>query len=228
MFTQLKIIVVRGIQIGFGLFLFGLSMFGTGALLGFVRPPVEVREVVKTVEVPEPDFTFADALVMADEMEVPPVVAIVLLNHEGGGRFSGDSKRCEFQSSWWLKKATEQAAKLVKAGKILKWESEAQRDAMRCSYGPGQVAGWWAPEFGMVWADLTGLKENVWMAFSIWKRAEAQAIKENPKADRWTILRVAFRIYNGSGPSAEAYADGRMGELTKLIFDKAAGAGWLG
>lgn len=227
MFARIRLLFVRSVQLAFALFLFALSMLGVSTMLGFIRPQVHRVEVPVTVEIPEGEFTFDDALRMADEMGVPRLVAKVLLRHEGAGRFAGDLKRCELQSASWKQYATDAARLLVKAKKIHAFEFEEQRDAMRCSYGPGQVAGWWAPKLGLIWSDLTDLKTNTWATYTVYLKKRDEASKAG-SADYWTLQRATFRRYNGGGPDAEAYADARMKELTVAVFEEAKRAGWLG
>ena len=63
---------------------------------------------------------------------------------------------------------------------------------MRCSYGPGQVAGWWAPKFGGTWADLTNTRWNAWASFRVYKIKEdaATTAKNIRLRTLWDLLQA--------------------------------------
>lgn len=181
---------------------------GGASLYGFARPPVRVEHVQVPVEVEKPEPRLEELIEEAPRMGMPKPVALTLLEMEDGGRNRREAKRCEWESKFWL----EQANRITK--------DPEQRDAYRCSYGVFQVAGWHAPKYGMIWADLLDMRNNFEVAATVWGNCFAQVKKANPGADRYRTYRAAFRCYNGSGPAAERYADKAMAKLERMAVNK--------
>ncbi len=177
---------------------------GGAYFTGYLPERVRVEEIEKIIHVPEVEPTMDEVLDDAPKHGMERVVAEVLLHNEDGGKWRKNAIRCEWQSKFWLQVATKLAPK-----------DPAQRDAMRCSYGPFQVAGWHAPKYGMVWSDLLDTRNNLEVAAAVFGTCKQQA-QNKFKGDTWGTYRDAFRCFNGSGPDAEAYANRSMARLSQI------------
>ena len=182
---------------------------GAAYVTGNLPEKVRLEEIEKIIHVPEPEPTLNDVLQDAPSYGIPVEVARVLLEQEDAGQYRKNAIRCEWGSEEWLAIANK-----------LEPKDKQQRDALRCSYGPFQVAGWHAPKYGMVWSDLLNIRNNAEVAAAVWGDCKEQSLKKNVGADTWTHYRTAFRCYNGSGPRAEQYADRAMAKLAKIALDQ--------
>lgn len=182
---------------------------GAAYVTGHLPERVRLQEVEKIIHVPEPEPTMEAVLHEVSAYGIPVEAARVLLEMEDGGRNRKNAIRCEWDSQEWLTIASK-----------LEPKDKAQRDALRCSYGPFQVAGWHAPKYGMVWSDLLDIRNNAEVAAAVWTDCKAQSEKKHRGADTYTHYRNAYRCFNGSGPRAEAYADRAMEKLAKVALDR--------
>jgi hypothetical protein len=176
---------------------------------GFINPRVKVQVEKIPVEVEAPEMTVAQMIDEAPRLGMPKVVAAILLDQEDGGRNRKNAKRCEWDSKEWLNRATK-----------IEPNDKEQRDAYRCSYGAFQVAGWHAPEYGLVWSDLLNPRNNLEVCAAVWGKCKEQADKKLAGRDLYAIYRDSFRCYNGSGLDAENYADRAMSKLERLAVNK--------
>lgn len=164
---------------------------------GYVDKLMESRIVTKIIEVPEQQqLSKEDLITEFAKAGCPSIVGEVLLENEDPKRYRNNAKRCEWDSKEWLKIATK-----------LEPKDEEQRDALRCSYGAFQVAGWWSRSFGKDWNDLLYPRVNARLACEIMKENFNKAKTAKTLEQRYWL---AFRTYNGSGEKAEAYADKSM------------------
>lgn len=200
-----------------------MCLLGISSVTGYVSPRVLEIERVKHVPVEAPPADMAWVLAETTKCGIRPEVVMTLISNENNGRLHGQSRKCEMKSTFWLKAATEAATAMVKRGEIQQWEFEEQRDAMRCSYGPFQIAGWWAPVFGMTWADLTDVKKSTKAFCGVWEQSREYVLRtyENltPYEEYWST----YKKYNGDGPDAEKYADKAMEKLSEIAFAKVFG-----
>lgn len=189
------------------------ALLGVATFTKYVSPPVrlQTQKVEIPVEVEKPEPSQAQLEQVCLEQGAPRVIFRALLRQENSSRISKHAKHCEMQSAFWLKAATEQANRLLKQGKIQRWEWEEQRDAMRCSYGPLQVAGWHAPNYDRMWSDLVSDSEiNAFVGCKYWRRD----CFDKAKGDLPQRLYQSFKCYNG----ADAYAT----EATAYVLNIAA------
>lgn len=189
--------------------LVGFACLGAAYIGGYLPKAVELREVVKTIAIEEPEMTREQLIAEAPSAGMPSLVAEILLEQEDAGQYRKNAKRCEWTSEDWL----------ARARKIEPHDKE-QQEAYRCSYGPFQTAGWHAPRYGMVWSDLLKPRNNLEVAAAVWGNCFEAAQKNTKNADPYTIYRTAFRCYNGSGPRAERYADKAMAQLARIATNK--------
>lgn len=197
------------------LVLMGFAFVGAVALHQWPEPRERIVKVLK----PQP--TLEELVERTVAKGIPREVIEVILYQEDRRGPRADSKRCEFQSSDWLKRA--QA--IAKRRNL----TEDERDAYRCSYGPWQVAGWHAAAYKRAdgsertWADLLDVETNWEIGADVWLQKMAAAKREarDVRERYW----MAFRNYNGSGPRAEKYADEVFGALMLKLFDERFGNG---
>lgn len=184
-----------------------LMSVGAEKVYGMYRPIRSASAQVSPAAA-EREESVADLIhELAPENEEFLLIILSIEDAAGQGRIA---KRCEFKSEFWLKKANEITKDFPE------FSREVQRDAYRCSYGPLQVAGWHAPEFGKTWADLTDLRTNVIIANAVFEEAKVRGFSAS--SEPYYQIRNAFRNYNGSGPTAERYADDAMEILTTRLF----------
>lgn len=181
-----------------------IALLHFGAREGWRSAAAKLKPVTKVVEVERPKKSLAELL---DEVparfNVPREAVEVILEKEDS-RNRREAKRCEWQSAEWKRIAQKITS-----------EPE-QQDAYRCSYGPMQVAGWHAPRYGLVWADLLNPEINVEIGVTIY----ADCFERANGNDLYSRYWQAYRCYNGSGEQAERYANDAMARLTRKIFEQ--------
>lgn len=171
-----------------------LAVWGVYGMTEIARDPEtstaeEPEKVI--IHVPRPEPTLEDLLeTIPAKFGVERAAVEAVLEKEDAER-RREAKRCEWKSKDWLRRASA----------ITK--DPEQRDAYRCSYGPMQVAGWLAHEYGMTWVDALDLENNIELG-TLRLAQGLEIAKEKSFYDRYWF---AFRRYNGSGPKARKYAD---------------------
>lgn len=138
---------------------------------------------------------------VSKEYHLPPIVLRALVLQESGG---SDQNLYRFEPEQFSRRA-----------KIDKGLSESDRRMFASSHGLTQVMGYRAkPDCGVHWSKLYDNSIALRCAAKIFKQNLAGLSGKDPAVR----LREAYRIYNGSGPEAEAHADQFMAKIGSILF----------
>ncbi len=180
---------------------FAASKVGAGVdnLIAMVTKTKVVRELVPITEV-----SLDELLSRAStEFKLHPVIlqAIVLKESAGGS----DKFLYRFEPGTFSSRERVDAK-----------YSENERRMRSSSHGITQVMGYRAqPDCGVHWSKLYDNSTALNCAAKIMRiNLDANKGQKNPALQ----LRSAYRMYNGSGPMAEAYADKAMASVGELLF----------
>lgn len=169
-----------------------LMMAGGSYVYGALRPPVKFVDREVKVEVEKQKRSLTEILnTVPLKYGISPLLMAAIVERESGGKLNA----IRFEPS-----------QMARAAKITRNPDEQRMYAS--SHGPFQIMGWWAPEFGLTWAQLYDPEIAADVASRIVQRCE----KPHKGKSKVELIRGACSCYNGSTIYGDAIVN-RLGEL---------------